>query len=327
MSEADDRLPQPLTNSWTPVLPPLEFAAWTETRETLHLLCQIVGKVRMALTPRRNHWWHVPFYVTPRGLTTGTLYEPNDPLLSLDIEIDLLEPGIEVRNNRGGMFDVAAPLDQMDCKWMFREVTDAVSAAGVDVDLLGTPYDLPWCTTPFAQNEDRRTFDLGAAARYFRALSWVERTFQEFRGDFLGKQTPVHMFWHSFDLALTRFSGKAVDKKPSEFRNPRDAEAYSHEVISFGFWPGDANYPQAAFYSYTAPEPDGLASEPLSAGGWFDVGGSHMARLDYAELRQAEDPRRMLLGFLESAYLAGAKRAGWDVEALRVPPEEYFETA
>jgi hypothetical protein len=163
------------------------------------------------------------------------------------------------------------------------------------------------------------------ATRYFRTISWIERTFQEFRGDFLGKQTPVHLFWHSFDLALTRFSGRAVDKKPSEFRNPRDAEAYSHEVVSFGFWPGDDNYPRPAFYAYTAPEPNSLADEPLAAGHWRDVGGSHMARLDYDDLRQAVDPRRMLLDFLESAYVAGATRAGWDVEALRLPPQEFYE--
>ncbi len=325
MSQSDERLPQPLTNAWTPVLPPLPFEDWTETRESLHLLCQVVGKIRLALTHRRNHWWHVPLYVTPRGLTTGTLYAPNDPLLSLDIEIDLLEPAVCVRNNRGGIFEAFAPADGIACRAMFHEVLDAVSAAGVDVELIDVPYELPWCQTPFPDNGDTRHYQPGAGARYFRALSWIERTFQEFRGDFLGKQTPVHLFWHSFDLALTRFSGKAVDKKPSEFRNPRDAEAYSHEVISFGFWPGDANYPKPAFYSYTAPEPDGLANEPLSAGAWVDVGKSHMARLDYEDLRMAADPRDMLLGFLQSSYEAGAKRAGWDLERLRLPSQSFYE--
>jgi hypothetical protein len=325
MSNPNDRLPQPLANAWTPSLPPLPYEPWVETRRSLHLLCQIIGKIRLTLVPRRNHWWHVPLYITPRGLTTGTMYAPNDPLLSLDIEIDLISPRVIVRNNRGGVFETFVPADGEPCRLVYREILDAVSAAGVDLDILAKPYDLAWCETPFPSDAEPRGFEPEAVSRYFRALSWIERTFQEFRGDFLGKQTPVHLFWHSFDLALTRFSGKAVDKKPSEFNNPRDAEAYSHEVISFGFWPGDEKSPKAAFYSYTAPEPDGLADMALKVGAWHDVGGSHMALLSYDDLRANGDPRQMLLDFLESSYVAGATKAGWSIDALRLPSQSFYE--
>ncbi len=153
--------------------------------------------------------------------------------------------------------------------------------------------------------------------RFHSILVAVDDIFEEFRGRFIGKSTPVHLFWHSFDLALTRFSGKAATAR--EGAGMVEREAYSHEVISFGFWFGDANVPAPAFYSYTAPEPDGLAEEPLTAPGtWQEANGSHMALLMYDDARTSDDPKRMVMDFLESAYQAGAKRAGWDVSGFQL---------
>ena len=311
----------------SPTLPPLPYEAWTETRQGLHLLCQMVGKLRLAMVPRRNHWWHVPLYVTPVGLTTGTMYAPNDPLLTLDVEIDLLEPHINVRTNRGGLQSGTFPWLGGTCASMHEGLMAALSSAGVDVDMLAKPYELPWDDVPFPEDERRREMSREWLARFFRALSWVDSVFQVYRGDFLGKTTPVHFFWHSFDLAVTRFSGRPNPRPVGEFANPRDAEAYSHEVISVGFWPGDDDKtPFPAFYSYTAPEPDGLADKPLSAGEWVDVGGSHMAILKYDDLRAASDPKTMLLDWMNSAYRAGAEAANWPVDDFALPPASHFES-
>ena len=317
---ADSHPPHAFAGSFTPTLPELPNEAWTETRRTLHLLCQIVGKLRVAMYPRQNHWWHVPLYVTPRGLTTGTLYAPNDPTLAIEVELDMIHHQVHASSNRGGQAFAEVPTAV--CSENYAAVRDAVASLGVDADLLAKPYEIPWCKTPFAEDDQPRGYSHEWAARYFRVLSWVDRIFNEYRGDFLGKQTPSHLFWHSFDLAVTRFSGRPNPRPAREFANPRDAEAYSHEVISVGFWPGDDNYPHAAFYGYVAPEPDGLADEPLPIGAWADVGGSHMARVDYSDIRAASDPREALLGFLRAVYAAGAKRAEWP-DLMLPPPSAY----
>ena len=310
----------------SPTLPPLPYEAWTETRQGLHLLCQMVGKLRLAMVPRRNHWWHVPLYVTPVGLTTGTMYAPNDPMLTLDVEIDLLEPHINVRTNRGGLQSGTFPWLGGTCASMHEGLMAALSSAGVDVDMLAKPYELPWDDVPFPEDERRREMSREWLARFFRALSWVDSVFQVYRGDFLGKTTPVHFFWHSFDLAVTRFSGRPNPRPVGEFANPRDAEAYSHEVVSVGFWPGDDNYPHAAFYGYAAPEPEGLADQPLPDGAaWIDVGGSHMARMDYDIVRASPDPRATLLAFLNGVYTAAERAGEWP--DLRLPPASSYRGA
>jgi hypothetical protein len=177
------------------------------------------------------------------------------------------------------------------------------------------PYDHA-STPPFADDREHAAYDAKYIERFRRILVWVNNVFQTFRGGFLGKDTPVHLFWHSFDLAYTRFSGRPAP--PMDGAGPVDREAYSHEVISFGFWAGDDNMPAPAFYSYTHPEPDGLADAPLQpdAAFWNTDGGSAMALCMYDDLRTSDDPRQVLLDFLESAYRAGATRAGWDIEAF-----------
>ena len=305
-------------------LPPLPWEAWRETKQTLHLYLQIIGKLRMTLTPRRNHWWHVPLYVSPVGLTTGTLFAPNDPLLSFQIDVDFVRSKVQLHSNRGG--NQLVHFDCDSCKDFYDQTMAAVAAMGVDVAILPEPYELPFTQTRFDEDGQKRMFDAAAVARWFRALSWIDGVFQQFRGDFLGKTSPVHFFWHSFDLAVTRFSGRRNPQPIDKFANPRDAEAYSHEVISFGFWPGDDDKtPFPAFYSYTAPEPEGLADKPLSAGEWASVGSSHMAMLKYDDLRAASNPKRMLLDWLASAYRAGAEAADWPVEDFTLPPAFHFE--
>ena len=296
-------------------LPPLPLDNWEDTKETLHRYCQIAGKVRMELSPFRNHWWHVTLYVTTRGLSTGPI--PYGPYGSatFDISFDLLENKLAVTTSDEGGFSFA--LDDLPVAEFYRRLFDGLRSLGIEAAIN---------TKPFALNDeytlDENTFhgvcEQEYVRRYHRVLLWVDGAFKEFAGRFAGKTSPVQLYWHSFDLAVTRFSGKQVSLP--EGTDPVTREAYSHEVISFGFWPGDANVREPAFYSYTAPEPEGLTDHPLSPEGanWLPEGGT--ALLMYEEVRNSFSPTKTLLEFMESAYQAGAKSAGWDIEALRTHP-------
>ena len=293
-------------------LPPLPLDEWEDTKETLHRYCQIVGKIRMELSPFRNHWWHVTLYVTTRGLSTGPIPYGN---MTFDISFDLLENGLEVTTGEGGAFAFA--LDDLPVAGFYRRLFDGLRSLGIDAAINARPFGLD-----DEQTLDNNTFhcvcDREYVRRYHRVLSWVAQVFNEFAGRFNGKTSPVQLYWHSFDLAVTRFSGKRVPLP--EGTDSVTREAYSHEVISFGFWPGDRNTPAPAFYSYTAPEPDGLTGQPLrpEAAFWAPEGG--MALLMYDDLRKADSPSATLLDFMESAYQAGARTASWDVEDLLAEP-------
>jgi uncharacterized protein DUF5996 len=191
------------------------------------------------------------------------------------------------------------------------KVHGILTALGIDVPIRETPYGIA-ITTPFAEDRDHAAYDPVAVERFWRILDWSDGVLEEFSGWYCGKTSPVHLFWHSFDLALSRFGGKRAPPSPNA--DPVTREAYSHEVISFGFWPGDQTVREASFYSYTAPEPPGLRREPLSpkAATWTDQGSGSLARLSFEDVRTAKDPRATLLGFLESAYQAGAQAAGWN---------------
>jgi Family of unknown function (DUF5996) len=296
----------------TRALPPLPLDEWEDTKETLHRYCQIAGKVRMEYSPYRNHWWHVTLHVTTRGLTTGPI--PYGPA-TFDISFDLRENRLVVTSGEGGAFSFA--LDDLCVAEFYRRLFEGLGSLGIDAAINTKPFDLNDEYTL-----DENTFycvcDREYVRRYHRILSWVDQVFQEFAGRFNGKTSPVQLFWHSFDLAVTRFSSKQVSLP--EGTDPITREAYSHEVISFGFWSGDANVREPAFYSYTAPEPEGLTRYPLSpqAASWLPEGG--MALLTYEEVRNSASPTKTLLEFMESAYMAGAKSAGWDIEALRTHP-------
>ena len=291
--------------------------AWRPTKNTLHLYCQIVGKIRLALHPRMNHWWHVPLYVSPRGLTTRTIpYRGGN----FEIEFDLREHRLEIRTSEGGLEDFGL-YDGLTVADFYSSIFSNLSKLGIHPNIRPLPYEAP-SSTPFPDDNQNKSYDKHYVERFHGILVAVDDILQEFRGRFLGKSTPVHMFWHSFDLALTRFSGKPAPVRDGANRVER--EAYSHEVISFGFWFGDDNVPAPAFYSYTTPEPECLADEPLSppSAQWQDSNGSHLALLMYDDVRETENPHEVVLQFLESAYQAGAKRANWDVAGLSLEPVE-----
>jgi Family of unknown function (DUF5996) len=296
-------------------LPPLPLDDWEDTKETLHRYCQIVGKVRMELSPFRNHWWHVTLYVTTRGLSTGPI--PYGPYGSatFDISFDLLENKLAVTTSDEGGFSFA--LDDLPVSEFYRRLFDGLRSVGIDAAINTKPFELDDEYT-LDENTLHCVCEQEYVRRYHRVLLWADGVFKEFAGRFDGKTSPVQLYWHSFDLAVTRFSGKQVSLPDSTDSVTR--EAYSHEVISFGFWPGDASVSEPAFYSYTAPEPEGLTEHPLSpeAASWLREGG--IALLTYEEARNNASPTQILLAFMESAYQAGAKSAGWDIEALRTHP-------
>ena len=284
-------------------LPELRLRDWRAPKDTLHLYAQILGKIRMATTPPRNHWWNVPLYVDVRGLTTRRLHHRGT---TFEITLDFVDHSTIVRtaDGRSASFELAGlSVADFDAR-----IHALLADLGVDVEIREQPFGVPM-TTPFPLDVEHASWDRGAIERFGRILDWSDSVFEEFSGWFSGKTSPVHLFWHSLDLAVTRFSGRAAA--------PIDAdavtqEAYSQEVISFGFWAGDDNVGDAAYYSYTAPEPAGLREQPLSVGAWIEFGPGSLAVLPYEAVRSARHPRTTLLAFCQSAYEAGARLAGWD---------------
>ena len=288
--------------------PELHLADWRPTKDTLHLYCQILGKVRLATTSPRNHWWNVPLYLDVRGLTTRRLHHEG---ATFELRLDFVDDAliVETGSDRASLaLGGGVPVSSFDAEMhrLLREVA-------VDVEILEKPFGVPM-KTPFPKDTEHAAWDHNAIERFGRILDWSDTVFEEFSGWFNGKTSPVHFFWHGFDLAVTRFSGRPSENASDD---PVTREAYSHEVISFGFWPGDDNRGDAAFYSYTAPEPPGLRDQPLAVGTWEPSGAaSSLAILPYEEVRTSDNPRRTLLAFCESAYEAGARLAGWDTTAF-----------
>ncbi|HEX6127266.1 MAG TPA: DUF5996 family protein [Pyrinomonadaceae bacterium] len=292
--------------------PEMPLDGWRPTKNTLHLFCQIVGKIRLAMHPRLNHWWHVPLYVSPRGLTTRTIPFRDG---NFEIEFDFQDHVLKIATSDGAVEDFAL-YDGLTVADFYSSLFSNLGKLGIEPNIRPIPYEAP-STTPFPDDTENRSYDKTYVERFHKILVAVDDILEEFRGRFLGKSTPVHMFWHSFDLALTRFSGKPAPVRDGANRVER--EAYSHEVISFGFWFGDdKTVPAPAFYSYTAPEPAELANEPLSPASaqWAESNGAHLALLMYDEVRELPNAREIILEFLESAYRAGAKRANWNVQEL-----------
>lgn len=288
-------------------LPPLPLEEWEDTKETLHRYAQVVGKVRMGLSAPQNHWWHVTLYVTPRGLTTGPVpYAAG----TFDVSFDLLENRLAATTSDAGEFSFG--LDDLPVAGFYEQLMGGLGSLGIEASINPKSFDLDDEHT-LEENTIHSTCDLSYVRRYHRVLVWVDGVFKRYAGRFNGKQSPVHLFWHSFDLAVARFSGRRAPER--ERADPVTREAYSHEVISCGFWAGDANVREPAFYSYTAPEPDGLTDQPLTpqTAAWQE-GGS--ALLTYEDVRGSDAPQETLLGFLQSAYEAGAETAGWDARDL-----------
>jgi hypothetical protein len=288
----------------------MPLAAWSGTKETLHRFLQVVGKVRLDQAAPRNHWWHVPFYLTGRGITTRPM--GSDVVFSIDF--DFVDHRLVVSSLSGVVASFTLP--GLSVAEFHERVMAALEVLGVRPQIRAVPYGLA-DSTPFAEDHAHAEYDPEAVLRYWQVLTWASLRLEEHAGRCLAKTSPVHHFWHTMDLAVTRFSDRVVAHGPDVDSVTR--EAYSHEVISAGFWFGDADFPAPAFYSYTAPEPDGLAGDPLepSSAQWIPSRGAHLAVLPYEDVRSAGDPAAAVRVFLESAYLAGARHAGWDVERLR----------
>jgi len=301
--------PDPATTD----LPPLPYREWLDTKTTLHLLLQMIGKVRLGMMPSLNHWWHVPLYVSARGLTTRPI--PLDGgRRAFEIEIDVPGSVLTVLTTDGGRRGFE--LEGQPVAQLYEQLFGALGELGIDAGILARPYGIE-IETPFPGDREHSAWDPGAVHRFWRILIWVESVLARFAGRFYGKATPIHLFWHSLDLAYTRFNGARGPELPEADASTR--EAYTHEVISFGFWAGDDAVPEPSFYSYTHPSPDGLDAEPLEpeAAGWNLRTGTPQALLAYDAVRAAADPAEELLRFLESSYRAGGRLRGWDLEGLR----------
>lgn len=287
-------------------LPPLPLEEWEPTKDTLHLWAQMVGKTRLALMPMRNHWWNVTLYPSARGLTTRRMpVEAHN----LELEIDLVDHRLSARaTNTEAGFELH---DGLSVAEFHRSLTDTLSSVGVRANIRAEPFGVV-TTTPFSADHQHASYDADAVSRFLHVLQWSADVLEEFAGWYCGKASPVHVFWHSFDLATSRFSGRRAPVAPAD---PVNAEAYSHEVISFGFWAGDRSNPYPAYYSYTAPEPVGFTEQPLrpAAAEWSPQANGSLAILRYDDVRAADDPRSTLLGFLQSAFEAGASLTGGDL--------------
>jgi hypothetical protein len=292
-----------------PTLPALPLAEWEQTKVTLHLWSQIVGKIKLASVPPRNHWWHVPLYVDVRGLTTRRMHSPEG--IAFQIDFDFVDHALVVKTGRGENASFALN-DGLSVAQFDEQLHALLAGLDVDVEINETPFGVPM-TTPFRQDDEHASYDRDAVERFWRVLDWTDWVFEEFSGWYCGKTSPVHLFWHSFDLAVSRFGGGRAPALPDADQVTR--EAYSHDVISFGFWAGDDNVREPTYYSYTAPEPNGLREQSLrpTEARWQETG---IATLPYEVVRDAADPRETLLEFLDSAYRAGAITAGWDLAEL-----------
>jgi hypothetical protein len=287
--------------------PALPLAQWADTCATLHRWSQIVGKVKLGLTPLVNHWWNVPLFVDARGLTTGAIpYRGR----TLSLRFDFVDHALVLENDAGVVHRL--PLRPQSVAAFYAEFMATLARAGIDVAIWRMPVEIP-DPVPFDEDFAHASYDRDAVERFFRVLLSVDRVFGDFRAGFVGKCSPVHFFWGSFDLAVARFSGR-----PAPAREGADAitrEAYSHEVSSAGFWPGEG-YEDAAFYSYTAPEPPGFRDRPGMPGRTFYDAKLGEYVLMYDHVRGASSPSAALLAFCRATYEAGADLGGWDRMAL-----------
>jgi hypothetical protein len=293
--------------------PALPWAEWGGTATTLHMWTQVVGKTRLALTPLINHWWNVPLYVTARGLSTSSM-PWKDGLV--EVEFDFVDHRLNARVSSGDSRSIE--LRPQSVAAFYEEYMGLLQSLMIDVKINPKPVEVA-DPIPFALDHQHASYDRDAVDRFWRILQSCDTLFKVFRARFLGKSSPVHFFWGSFDLAVTRFSGKPAPPRPGADAITR--EAYSHEVISAGFWPGNGGFGAPAFYCYAAPEPTGLKQQPVSPAQAFYSNDLNEFLLRYDDVRQADSPDDALLDFLESSYEAGAKLAGWDRAALERLPD------
>ena len=284
--------------------PALPFAEWKDTCATLHMWTQIVGKVRLELSPYLNHWWEVPLYVSARGLTTSAI--PYSAGI-FEVEFDFIEHVLRIETSAGETEVLElVPRSVAD---FYREFMASLKTLGIDVKIWTMPVEIP-NPIRFDQDTVHASYDPVYAERFWRILVAVDTVFKEFRGRFMGKDSPVHFFWGSFDLAVTRFSGRRAPERPGADKVTK--EAYSHEVSSVGWWPGGGDVANPAFYSYAAPEPAGFKDAPVKPAQASYSDQLKEFLLSYEDVRTAADPRAALLDFCQTTYEAAAKLANWD---------------
>jgi len=292
--------------------PSFRLADWRATYATLHMWTQIVGKIRLELTPRVNHWWNVPLYVSSRGLSTSIIPYGNR---NFDMEFDFVESKLIVRTTDPRTASVVlAPRSVAD---FYHELMSTLRSLGIEVKIWKIPVEVA-DPIPFDEDKVHTAYDSEYVWRLWRILLSVDEVFNVFRSRFVGKSSPVHFFWGSFDLAITRFSGRRAPERndPDPVLRKIMQEAYSHEVISAGWWPGSGEIKEAAFYCYAAPAPPGFAEQKVRPDEAFYHSGMGEYLLMYDQVRSAPSPSAALLEFLQSTYEAGATTGKWDREAL-----------
>jgi hypothetical protein len=298
------------------LLPALPFDSWKDTLATLHMWTQVVGKVRLKLCPLVNHWWNVPFYMTARGMTTSAMPYADGTAEgavpgNIEVDFDFIDHRLALETSDGR--HVAIALKAQSVADFYNAFMNALTELGVDAKIRTTPCEIP-DPIPFEKDRVHAAYDPDAVHKFWRILVWVDQVFKEFRSGFLGKVSPVHFFWGSFDLAVTRFSGRRAPERAGADSITR--EAYSHEVSSAGFWPGGGDIKSPAFYSYAAPEPDGFASRQVRPAAAFYHSQMKEFLLMYDDVRTAESPKTALMEFLQSTYDAAADSGKWDRKAL-----------
>lgn len=295
--------------------PDLTLSRWRDTRDTLHLWTQVVGKVRLGLNPMINHWWQVPLYVSARGLTTSLMHAGDR---GLEIEFDFVDHALDLRTTDGARRQV--PLEPRSVASFYRATMTALDDIGVQVRVFPQPSEIVEAI-PFGEDELHRSYDPDAARRFWLALVQVHEVLLRFRAGFIGKASPVHFFWGGADLCTTRFSGRPAPRHPGGVPNCPDwvqELAYSHEVSSCGYWPGGGD--EGAFYAYAYPEPLGFAGWPVEPADAFYDADLGEFLLPYTVVRTASDPAATLLSFFRTTYEAAADLGGWDRAALEGPP-------
>lgn len=287
--------------------PPLPLAEWQDTYRTLHMWTQIVGKIRMALSPALNHWWHVTLYVNPRGLTTGPVPYPRG---IFEIQLDFHQHQVVISTSEGA--SVSRPMRAESVAEFYNGLFETLTSLGISVVIDPKPQEVS-DPIPFDRDTVNCSYDRDYARRFSIILMSSAKVLQRFRGRFIGKCSPVHFFWGSFDLACTRFSGRLAPARKGVISGP----AYSHEVCSAGFWPG-SGFEGPAYYSYNVPQPPGIEKQAIrpAAAVWSRQLSEFI--LMYDDVRRAESPEQTLYDFLESSYAIGADLAGWDRAALEV---------
>jgi hypothetical protein len=295
-------------NGW----PALPLEAWRGTYATLHMWTQIVGKIRLALSPRINHWWEVPLYVNAVGLTTSPIpYKQR----VFEVQFNFLEHSLAISDCDGQR--KVLPLRPQSVAAFYAEFMAALRSLGIEVKIWPMPVEIP-NPIRFDRDHQHASYDAEYAHRFWRILTLLDPVFREFRGRFVGKHSPIHFFWGSFDLASTRFSGHRAPERPGA--DPITREAYSHEVISAGFWPGGDDVKGAAFYAYAAPEPPGFKTAPVRPeNAFYSPLGEFL--LMYDDVRQSGEPEKTLMEFLQSTYEAGANLGKWPRAELERTPE------